>query len=142
MTWQPEKKNAKYKEAYSRQILYSARRRALAGSARERRDMGHGLLAQGPSVFHFLICFRYFCRFSFFPSSIVQLFFWFLVFQTISNLNNLKRKYNFLFEYISILNKIWILKELSFEQILDLNNFHIWTYLNFWIWTNFYLNKF
>jgi hypothetical protein len=69
------------------QILYSARGRALAGSARERSDMGCGPLTLGLSVF---VLFRYFERYSFPLVHWFGGFFWFFVFYTISNLNKFK----------------------------------------------------
>jgi hypothetical protein len=66
--------------SFQGKILYSARRRALAGSARERRDMGFRPLALGPSVYVFFFFFRYSKRF-FIP--LVHWFggfFWFFVF--------------------------------------------------------------
>jgi hypothetical protein len=53
------------------QILYSARGRALAGSARERRDMGFGPLALGPSVYVFFFFFLLFQAVFYPPGSLV-----------------------------------------------------------------------
>jgi hypothetical protein len=123
------KKNAKYKEAYSRQILYSARRRALAGSARERRDMGHGPLAQGPSVFSFSFFSLFLPVFFFSLVHLFKWFFWFLIFQRISYLNNFQILNTFLiwihfnFEQNLDIEKNRILNKFLFEQIWDLNKF-------------------
>jgi hypothetical protein len=141
----------------TRRILYSARGRALAGSARERSDMGCGPLALDPSVFvfyfvilsGFLFPVHWFGGFFSGFSCSKQFRIW------TNSKSEFFSKFTYFFglEYIWIFNKIQTWTNLNFEQISDLNKFEfwtnfrleqicIWTNSNFRIWKISDLNKF
>jgi hypothetical protein len=138
-------------EAGDRRILYSARGRALAGSARERSDMGCGLLVLDRSVF--LYCFVISSDFIFPWFAGLAGFFGFSCSKQFRIWINSWSEQFSKFTYFRIwihfnFNKIRTWTNLNFEQISDLNKFEfwtnlgfeqncIWTNLNFRIWTNF-----